>query len=147
MGICVNTFAFDFPLLGPGSRLWAVRFLPLDAATSCACMAHPGGTGPARASYIRIANAITAADRNLVQDINPELLLATFLPVLLFAGAFNLEWHLVRRLKWSGLLLAGAHLLHARRPRPALTTTISISFYKFVKPMQVRRSCTGLMIA
>ncbi len=24
LGVCINTFAFDFPLLGPGSRLWAV---------------------------------------------------------------------------------------------------------------------------
>lgn len=76
-------------------------------------MPRHGGQGPARASYTRTANAIATADRDLSQDINPELLLATFLPVLLFAGAFNLEWHLVRRLKWSGLLLAGAHLLHA----------------------------------
>ena len=45
---------------------------------------------------------------NVMQNINPELLLAAFLPVLLFSGAFNLEWHLVRRLKWSALLLAGA---------------------------------------
>ena len=41
------------------------------------------------------------------EGISPELLLAGFLPVLLFAGAFALEWHVVRRLLPSALLLAG----------------------------------------
>lgn len=42
-----------------------------------------------------------------VQNIDPTLLLTAFLPILLFAGAFALEWHTVRRLIWSSLLLAG----------------------------------------
>ena len=42
------------------------------------------------------------------QNIDPTLLLTAFLPILLFAGAFALEWHTVRRLIWSSLLLAGA---------------------------------------
>ena len=41
------------------------------------------------------------------QNIDPTLLLTAFLPILLFAGAFALEWHAVRRLFWSSLLLAG----------------------------------------
>ena len=41
------------------------------------------------------------------QNIDPTLLLTAFLPILLFAGAFALEWHTVRRLIWSSLLLAG----------------------------------------
>jgi NhaP-type Na+/H+ or K+/H+ antiporter len=43
----------------------------------------------------------------LLQNIDPTLLLTAFLPILLFAGAFALEWHTVRRLIWSSLLLAG----------------------------------------
>ena len=46
------------------------------------------------------------------QTIDPNLLLTAFLPILLFAGAFALEWHTMRRLMWSSLLLAGA------APRP-----------------------------
>ena len=42
-----------------------------------------------------------------VQNLDPTLLLTAFLPILLFAGAFALEWHTVRRLIWSSLLLAG----------------------------------------
>ena len=42
------------------------------------------------------------------QSIDPTLLLTAFLPILLFAGAFALEWHTMRRLMWSSLLLAGA---------------------------------------
>ena len=42
-----------------------------------------------------------------LQNIDPTLLLTAFLPILLFAGAFALEWHAVRRLFWSSLLLAG----------------------------------------
>ena len=42
------------------------------------------------------------------QNIQPNLLLTAFLPVLLFAGAIALEWHTVRRLLSSSLLLAGA---------------------------------------
>lgn len=42
-----------------------------------------------------------------MQRIDPELLLSAFLPVLLFAGAFALHWHIVRKLIWSSLLLAG----------------------------------------
>ena len=42
-----------------------------------------------------------------LQSIDPELLLTAFLPILLFAGAFALEWHTVRRLFVSSLLLAG----------------------------------------
>lgn len=41
------------------------------------------------------------------QNINPELLLTAFLPVLLFAAAFGLEYQYIRRLFTSGLLLAG----------------------------------------
>ena len=41
------------------------------------------------------------------QNIQPTLLLTAFLPVLLFAGALALEWHTVRRLLSSSLLLAG----------------------------------------
>ena len=44
----------------------------------------------------------------LPQSIDPTLLLTAFLPILLFAGAFALEWHTMRRLMWSSLLLAGA---------------------------------------
>ena len=43
------------------------------------------------------------------QSIDPTLLLTAFLPILLFAAAFALEWHTVRRLIWSSLLLAGIH--------------------------------------
>lgn len=42
-----------------------------------------------------------------IQNIQPTLLLTAFLPVLLFAGALALEWHTVRRLLSSSLLLAG----------------------------------------
>ncbi|KAK9791813.1 hypothetical protein WJX73_006506 [Symbiochloris irregularis] len=63
IGICVQTFAQHFKLLGPGTRLW--------------------------------------------ENIDPELLLAVFLPIILFGGAFALQWHLVRKLIWSSLLLAG----------------------------------------
>ncbi len=48
------------------------------------------------------------------QNIQPNLLLTAFLPVLLFAGAIALEWHTVRRLLSSSLLLAGALLPCAR---------------------------------
>ena len=44
-----------------------------------------------------------------VQNIDPNLLLTSFLPILLFAGAVALEWHTVRRLLSSSLLLAGKH--------------------------------------
>ena len=42
------------------------------------------------------------------QRIDPELLLAGFLPIILFAGAFSLEFHFVRKLFWSAIILAGA---------------------------------------
>lgn len=41
----------------------------------------------------------------LMQNINPTLLLATFLPVLLFNSAFQAHWHTVRRQKIPILLL------------------------------------------
>ena len=44
-----------------------------------------------------------------MQNIDPNLLLTSFLPILLFAGAVALEWHTVRRLLSSSLLLAGKH--------------------------------------
>ncbi|KAK9908624.1 hypothetical protein WJX75_000582 [Coccomyxa subellipsoidea] len=47
----------------------------------------------------------------LWESIDPTLLLTAFLPILLFAGAFALEWHTVRRLMWSSLLLAGPGVL------------------------------------
>lgn len=47
------------------------------------------------------------AGARLWEAIDPNLLLAGFLPILLFAGAFALEWHVVRRLLPSSLLLAG----------------------------------------
>ncbi len=56
-----------------------------------------------------------------VQNIDPTLLLTAFLPILLFAGAFALEWHTVRRLIWSSLLLAGHALsLFKKDPGPLL---------------------------
>lgn len=43
---------------------------------------------------------------DLLQNIDPTLLLAVFLPVLLFGSAFAAHWHTVRRQKWGILLLA-----------------------------------------
>ena len=51
------------------------------------------------------------AGARLWEGIDPNLLLAGFLPILLFAGAFALEWHVVRRLLPSSLLLAGPGVL------------------------------------
>ena len=45
LGICINTFAFDFPLLGPGSRLWAVSFFVPGAGMSEAHIACLGSSG------------------------------------------------------------------------------------------------------
>lgn len=45
------------------------------------------------------------------EGISPELLLAGFLPTLLYAGASALKWHTVRRLLPSALLLAGPGVL------------------------------------
>lgn len=54
----------------------------------------------------------------LLQNISPSLLLTAFLPILLFAAAFGLEWHYIRRLIGSSLLLAGKlHALRYGRPR------------------------------
>jgi hypothetical protein len=53
------------------------------------------------------AAPLLAAGTHLWENMEPTLLLAAFLPVLLFAGAFALEWHVVRRLLPSSLLLAG----------------------------------------
>lgn len=44
---------------------------------------------------------------SLWNNMDPELLLTVFLPILLFAGSFVLDWHTLRRIKWSALLLAG----------------------------------------
>ena len=41
-----------------------------------------------------------------VQNIDPKLLLAVFLPILIFGSAFMMDFHTVRRQKWAILLLA-----------------------------------------
>lgn len=51
------------------------------------------------------------SDRFALQTIEPNLLLTAFLPVLLFAAAFGLEWHYVRRQFLSALLLAGMKIV------------------------------------
>lgn len=38
--------------------------------------------------------------------MSPEFLLSLFLPVLLFASAFAIEWHTFRQVMWQALLLA-----------------------------------------
>ena len=44
-----------------------------------------------------------------LQNIDPTLLLAVFLPVLLFASAFIAHWHTVRRQAVPILLLVRQH--------------------------------------
>lgn len=44
---------------------------------------------------------------SLWENIDPELLLTVFLPVLLFGAAFAMDWNMLRRVKFSALLLAG----------------------------------------
>lgn len=41
-----------------------------------------------------------------VSSLSPELLLLIFLPMLIFESAFNLDWHQVRHVFKSALLLA-----------------------------------------
>ncbi|CAG9467732.1 unnamed protein product [Pedinophyceae sp. YPF-701] len=43
--------------------------------------------------------------------IDPHLLLQVFLPVLLFASGYSMDWHLVKKLVWQMLLLAGPGVL------------------------------------
>ena len=54
------------------------------------------------------------------ENMDPNLILAGFLPVLLFAGAFALEWHVVRRLMASSLLLAGPGVIFGTAATAAL---------------------------
>ena len=72
------------------------------------------------------------------QTINPNLLLTAFLPILLFAGAFALEWHTMRRLMWSSLLLAGACPGRPRQPHLP---------YLGVTPALCRGPCTARVSA
>jgi len=60
------------------------------------------------------------------QSINPRLLLAVFLPVLLFGSAFTMDWHTVRRQKWAILLLAA--------PGVALGTILTAVLVKYTFP-------------
>ena len=60
------------------------------------------------------------------QGINPKLLLAVFLPVLLFGSAFIMDWHTVRRQKWAILLLAA--------PGVALGTIMTAVLVKYTFP-------------
>lgn len=60
------------------------------------------------------------------QNINPKLLLAVFLPVLLFGSAFMLDYHTVRRQKWAILLLAF--------PGVALGTILTAVLVKYTLP-------------
>jgi len=58
--------------------------------------------------------------------IHPNLLLAIFLPVLLFASGFSMEWHLVKRLMTQMILLAG--------PGVVIGTALLALFGKYVYP-------------
>ena len=73
---------------------------------------HPTCAGLAHICLQRVTCARSHVLCVCAQNIDPTLLLTAFLPILLFAGAFALEWHTVRRLIWSSLLLAG--MLSAR---------------------------------
>ena len=71
--------------------------------------------------------AFTDSNRLLPsQSINPKLLLAVFLPVLLFGSAFIMDWHTVRRQKWAILLLAC--------PGVALGTILTAVLVKYTFP-------------
>lgn len=52
--------------------------------------------------------------RVCLQNIDPHLLLAVFLPVLLFASAFVAHWHTVRRQKVPILLLVSTSACRER---------------------------------
>ena len=60
------------------------------------------------------------------EHIDPKLLLAVFLPVLLFGSAFMMDFHTVRRQKWAILLLAF--------PGVALGTALTALLVKFTFP-------------
>lgn len=47
-----------------------------------------------------------------MQHIPPNVFLSVFLPVLLFAAAFVLQWHFVQKLFYEAVLLAGRFLAH-----------------------------------
>lgn len=74
--------------------VWGLVLAAVDQAVDGAAREGPGwesgGTGIA-----------------LITGMSPTLLLTIFLPVLLFASGFSLEWHLVRKLAGQCLLLAG----------------------------------------
>lgn len=95
LGVGNQSFSQNWTLIGNGVRLWEVR---AAAALICTKVGSPS-CGRELSSFLM-----------LPQSIDPTLLLTAFLPILLFAGAFALEWHTVRRLVWSSLLLAGITL-------------------------------------
>jgi NhaP-type Na+/H+ or K+/H+ antiporter len=61
--------------------------------------------------------------------MSPTLVLGVFLPILIFASGFSLDWHTVKRLKWQVLLLAG--------PGVIVGTILTAVVFKYVVPASV----------
>lgn len=101
LGVANETYDRNWKLLGPGTQAWQVRQLSgLEELTDW------------QVDDWRQQSTVAAS---AMQNISPSLLLTAFLPVLLFAAAFGLEWHSVRRLFWSSILLAGQSMLYLLR--------------------------------